>query len=93
MAKGAKTGGRRKGTQNKMTVELKDAILKAATGAGGAQKLVGYLQRMANQEPQSFLPLLGKLLPKDVNLNADVETLVRVIDHTGAGPVIQDREA
>jgi hypothetical protein len=63
MALGVKTGGRQKGTPNKTTALLKDAILEAATLAGGEAGLVGYLYVQANANPQSFLPLLGKVLP------------------------------
>lgn len=66
MAQGVKTGGRKKGTPNKTTALLKDAILKAAENAGGQQGLVGYLQTQAVVNPQSFLPLLGKVLPMQV---------------------------
>lgn len=62
MALGVKTGGRQKGTPNKTTALLKDAILEAATLAGGEAGLVGYLYVQANANPQSFLPLLGKVL-------------------------------
>lgn len=55
--------GRPKGVPNKSTTLLKDAILKAAENAGGKAGLVGYLQSQANDNPQSFLPLLGKVLP------------------------------
>ncbi len=39
--------GRPKGVPNKTTALLKDAILKAAEGAGGQGGLVGYLQTQA----------------------------------------------
>ena len=65
-AKREKTGGRQKGTPNKTTALLKDAILKAADKAGGKEKLVGYLQRQANENPGPFLALLGKVLPMQV---------------------------
>lgn len=58
-----KGGGRPKGVPNKTTALLKDAILAAATKAGGKDGLVGYLETQANTNPQSFLPLLGKVLP------------------------------
>src|SRR5262245_14094618 len=69
--RGKKTGGRQKGTPNKLTVELKDAILKAAELAGDEQGIVGYLHTIAVAQPQAFLTLLGKVLPKDVTLKAD----------------------
>lgn len=58
--------GRPKGVPNKMTTRLKDAILEAADAAGGRAGLVGYLKQQATENPQSFLPLLGKVLPMQV---------------------------
>lgn len=58
--------GRPKGVPNKTTALLKDAILQAATKAGGKEGLVGYLTAQAQANPQSFLPLLGKVLPMQV---------------------------
>jgi hypothetical protein len=62
MAKGAKTGGRRKGTPNKTTAELKGAILAAFSSVGGAE----YLERIAREQPAVFCTLLGKVLPLTV---------------------------
>ena len=58
--------GRKKGVPNKTTALLKDAILKAADQAGGRDGMIGYLKKQAEQNPQSFLPLLGKVLPMQV---------------------------
>ncbi|MDR9813101.1 hypothetical protein [Rhizobium hidalgonense] len=58
--------GRAKGTPNKTTALLKDAILKAATEAGGADGLVGYLRIQATENPGPFMSLLGKVLPMQV---------------------------
>lgn len=58
--------GRAKGTPNKTTALLKDAILLAATEAGGAEGLVGYLKTQAIQNPGPFLALVGKVLPMQV---------------------------
>lgn len=55
--------GRPKGSQNKTTALLKDAILKAAHNAGGDEGLVGYLEEQANANPAAFMTLLGKVLP------------------------------
>lgn len=60
------TGGSRKGIPNKTTTLLKDAILKAAEQAGGKEGLIGYLKTQASANPQSFLPLLGKVLPMQI---------------------------
>lgn len=58
--------GRPKGVPNKNTTLLKDAILQAAANAGGKDGLVGYLTAQAAQNPQSFIPLLGKVLPMQI---------------------------
>jgi len=66
MAPGIKTGGRTKGTPNKTTALLKDAILQAATEAGGNEGLVGYLTQQASENPGPFMSLLGKVLPMQI---------------------------
>lgn len=58
--------GRPKGSVNKTTALLKDAILKAADLAGGEQGLTGYLQVQAVENPGPFMSLLGKVLPMQV---------------------------
>lgn len=63
---GERRGGRAKGTPNKSTKALKDAILLAAEEVGGEQGLVGYLKILAVQEPSAFASLLGKVLPLQV---------------------------
>lgn len=62
-AKRQKTGGRKKGTPNKTSALLKDAILKAAANAGRDEGLEGYLTAQALLNPGPFLALLGKVLP------------------------------
>ena len=66
MARGQKTGGRQKGTPNKITGELKEMILTALDQAheGGA---VEYLKAQASANPTAFLTLVGKVLPLQVN--------------------------
>lgn len=58
--------GRPKGVPNKSTTLLKDAILQAAEQAGGKDGLVGYLKSVALSKPESFTPLLGKVLPMQI---------------------------
>ncbi|SET75380.1 hypothetical protein [Paracoccus homiensis] len=58
--------GRKKGTPNKITATLKEAILQAAENAGGVKGTVGYLEKQAKENPQVFMPLLGKVLPMQV---------------------------
>lgn len=60
--------GRPKGSLNKTTGLLKDMILQALDGAGGAE----YLQKQATENPAAFMTLVGKVLPLQVN-HADNE--------------------
>jgi len=69
-----KTGGRQKGTPNKVTSVLKDAILAAAEEAGGDGGLAGYLRTQAIEHPGQFMTLLGKILPRPLS-NAEDEAL------------------
>lgn len=71
MAKGRKTGGRKKGTPNKITQALKDAILEAANLAGNEDGLTGYLHKQANMNPVAFMSLLGRVLPLQVGGDPD----------------------
>ena len=57
-----KTGGRQKGTPNKMTKALKEMILGALDDAGGQ----AYLSAQAIKNPVAFLGLLGKVLPSEI---------------------------
>ncbi len=57
-----KTGGRQKGSVNKSTALLKDAILLAAERAGDKEGMVGYLTTLAKEHPAAFTTLLGKML-------------------------------
>jgi hypothetical protein len=57
--------GRKKGTPNKTTALLKDAILKAAEAAGDGD-MVEYLTQQAKANPGPFLALLGKVLPMQI---------------------------
>jgi len=57
-----KVGGRQKGTPNKLTASVKEAIEAAFRGVGGAE----YLMRQAEENPQAFLTLLGKIIPAQV---------------------------
>lgn len=60
--KKTKTGGRKKGTPNKTTAALKDAILTAAEDVHPGGK-VGYLKWLAKSNSSAFASLLGKVLP------------------------------
>ena len=63
--KGVRLGGRQKGTQNKITVALKDAILQALDAADPEGR-VGYLTKQASENPVAFMTLVGKVLPMQI---------------------------
>jgi hypothetical protein len=70
--------GRAKGTPNKTTALLKDAILRAAEAAGGPEGLVGYLQAQATANPGPFMALLGKVLPLQIGGDPDNPVVVSI---------------
>lgn len=72
------TSGRQKGTPNKITADVRSMILGALDAVGGQQ----YLQAQARDNPQAFLSLLGKCLPKDLNVQGSGALEVRIIDPT-----------
>ncbi len=81
--KGKKTGGRRKGSTNKTTALLKDAILQAAELAGDPEGMVGYLRVQAKINPGPFMALLGKVLPMQITGDKDSPLQVMVQKFTG----------
>lgn len=62
--------GRPKGSANKTTALVKEAILSAAEAHGeddkGKGKLKGYMRLLARTERKAFAQLLGKVLPTQV---------------------------
>lgn len=63
--KGERFGGRQKGTPNKVTRELKEAIILAAENSvhSKSKDLVGYVTYLADKRPDVFASLLARLLP------------------------------
>jgi hypothetical protein len=61
MAIGKKTGGRKAGTPNKENKALREMILQALDDQPGGG--VEYLKIQAQENPNSFMTLLGKVLP------------------------------
>lgn len=62
MAKGIKTGGRKKGTPNKISRDIREAVLQSFATVGGA----AYLAEQARANPTAYLSLVGKVLPLQV---------------------------
>jgi len=67
MAKGRKTGGRKKGTPNKITGAVKQAILHAFDKVGGED----YLVKVAEDDPRTFCALLAKIIPAEITASVE----------------------
>ena len=59
---GIKTGGRKKGTPNKLSSTVKEMVLGALGEAGGQD----YLLQQSKLNPVAFLTLVGKVLPTEI---------------------------
>lgn len=68
--------GRRRGSKNKLTATVKEAIEASFNAVGG----VKYLEKMAYAEPKAYLSLLGKVIPQQVNANINAALLPGSID-------------
>jgi hypothetical protein len=77
MASGVKTGGRQKGTPNKLGTTAKENIANVFTRLGGVQAMV----KWANANPTQFYQLYGKLLPLQAEVTGaeggPIETITR----------------
>jgi hypothetical protein len=67
--------GRKPGTPNKITADVKEAILASFDTVGGAD----YLVEQAAKNPQAYLTLIGKVLPLQVNANLDGRISISVV--------------
>ena len=77
-----KTGGRVAGTPNKINADIKGMILSALNKAGGEK----YLLAQAADNPTAFLTLIGKILPKDVNVGGQADNPIKIIQRTIIDP-------
>jgi len=59
--------GRKKGVPNKLTADVKAAIMQAFCEAGGAE----YLRKISKSHPQVFCALLDKILPQQTQISGD----------------------
>lgn len=71
-----KTGGRQKGSVNKLTADVKAMVLEALEKAGG----VDYLLSQSRDNPNAFMTLVGKVLP--LTLAGDKDNPVNVSNIT-----------
>lgn len=60
--------GRPKGTPNRITAIIKEALMESFDRVGRAE----YLVRMAEEEPKAYLQLLAKVLPHEIQAEMKV---------------------
>jgi hypothetical protein len=74
--------GRPKGSPNRITKALKDAIILAAQEAGydgkGKDGLVGYLKHVADTDVKAFCGLLGRVLPLQLSGDQNGPVIVEI---------------
>lgn len=73
-----RTGGRKKGTPNRLTMQAKEAIAFAFDGLGGAQGLLDW----ANESDDNKRVFLTQLFPKIVPLEVQGKHDVDFVDRT-----------
>jgi hypothetical protein len=77
--KGERFGGRQKGTENKFSRDVKEAIITAAelSKRSKGKGLIGYITYLADEQQALYVSLLGRLIPLQAKVTADVN-----VEHT-----------
>ena len=90
---GERPGGRKKGTPNKLTTEVKDALSKCFKSIGGHKAF----SEWARGNPTEFYKLWSKLLPKELELSgvngSAIELAVTVIEVAQSEPSTHDDDS
>jgi len=75
---GVKFGGRKKGTKNRVTATVKDAILHAYNAIGGDDAF----SEWANAEKTEFYKIYSRLVPLDLQANGEITiTVNKMVDN------------
>ena len=79
--------GRKPGSPNKLTRNMREIIMVAFTKAGGCD----YLVRQSKEEPKAFMALLGRVVPQEiavsihnVDLGAEMRLAAERLDRLNA---------
>lgn len=67
--------GRKKGVPNKITADVKHAIMEAFSALGGVE----YLKRVAIIDPKTFCVLLGRIVPVKVVGDEENPSVLKVM--------------
>jgi len=80
--KGERTpgAGRKKGTPNKFTRDIKEALIEAANRAGGSEGMAGYFLNQAEQNARSFMSLIGRAMPMAVEVSGSITLEALVLE-------------
>jgi hypothetical protein len=78
-------GGRPKGSQNRTTIQIKTALLKALDRLGG----VDYLVKVGEENPAVFCALLAKIIPTELKATVNELPVVRVFSGAPQAQVIE----
>ena len=78
-----KSGGRGKGTPNRITGELREMVLTALSELGGVE----YLIRMGHDRPEVFARLLARCMPQAVDLRSEYDDLPVVTFNFAGKPI------
>lgn len=77
MALGKKTGGRRPGSPNRLTRDVREAILQVADDLGGPERLLAWAREAPENERTFWANIYPKLLPRDVTVaSIGLESLI-----------------
>lgn len=79
-----KYGGRKAGTPNKLSGEVKDAFVKAFHYIQTDE--TSKLNNWAKKNPDKFYPLISKLFPTEIEANIDGKLIVQVIKYADHNP-------
>ena len=72
-----RSGGRAKGTANKSTLEIKQAIEQVFEGMGGAEALLNW----ANENPTMFYTnIWSKMLPASLKVEAKITDFTSILE-------------
>jgi hypothetical protein len=67
--------GRKKGVPNKSTTQVKELVLSALEAVGGIE----YLKQQAHDNPTSFLTLVGKVIPTQLQHEGNIAQPMNVV--------------
>lgn len=65
-------GGRPKGSTDRLNTAIKEMIIASLDEVGGKD----YFVKQATENPVAYMTLIGKILPKDVNVGGQIDNPV-----------------